>query len=145
MVHCPSPTVSPGQLYSLLSEVRHIGLSPGVLMSPNHHTRSVAIEVENLTAGEVMMLIEPILQSKVSVDIMRGWSEHKSRWWSCYGWAGKWSTRTFQWIQALDHSEREKQLKTSLTMLLQILFWHKQNSQEMSPLHIENNEMREAK
>ena len=40
-------------------------------MSTNHHTGSVAVEQENLTLAEVMMLVEPVLQSQVPEDVMR--------------------------------------------------------------------------
>ena len=45
MVHRPTPRVPPGQHDTLLSEVGNIGLCPWVLMSPNHHTGVIAIEI----------------------------------------------------------------------------------------------------
>ena len=46
-------------------------------MSTNHNARSVAIEIENLAAAEVMMLIEPVLQGEVSEDVVGAGPEDK--------------------------------------------------------------------
>ena len=51
---------------------RNVGLRPRVLVAADHNTRSVPVEKENLTAGKFVILIEPVLQGEVSVNVVRG-------------------------------------------------------------------------
>ena len=51
---------------------RDIGLRPRILMAANDNTRSVPVKIENLTRGKFVILIEPVLQSEVSVNVVGG-------------------------------------------------------------------------
>ena len=41
-------------------------------MPADHNAGSVSVEIENLTRGKFVILIEPVLEGEVSVYVVRG-------------------------------------------------------------------------
>lgn len=62
--------VSPCKLNASGCELTHIRLVERILMTANHHARVVQPQHENVMIAEVIVLVDPILESEVGEDVI---------------------------------------------------------------------------